>query len=111
MLTGIFRRRWIELEQLDLEARLGSFERKRDVLSLHIRHAHVSRRRTAVDRQDVLLPEAEELEELDRGRSVRHREGYMIGIADRRHHLPPLLVDRTDNGAFCYPSSLTLEFP
>src|SRR5262245_48339273 len=81
VLTGIFRRRWIELEQLDLEARLGAFECKRDVLSLHIRHAHVSRRRTTIDRHDVLL----ELEEFDRGRSVRHREGYMIGVADHRH--------------------------
>src|SRR5262249_23948683 len=59
MLTGILRRAGIELEQLDLEARLGSFERKRDVLSLHVRLAHVSCRRAAIDHGDVSLPEAQ----------------------------------------------------
>src|SRR5215475_9675857 len=78
MLTRILWRSWIEFKQLNLETRLGSFERKRDVLSLHVRHAHVSCRRTIIDHRDVLLPEAQDLEELDRSRGVRHRDGYMI---------------------------------
>jgi hypothetical protein len=94
VLTRIFRRPWIELEQLDLEARLGSFECKRDVLSLHIRHAHVSRRRTTIDSHDVLLPEAKELEEFDRGRSVRHREGYDRGCGPTSSS--PSIVGRPD---------------
>ena len=47
----------------DLEVRLGSFEYKRDVLSAHVRHTHVPRRRATIDHRDVLLPEAKELEE------------------------------------------------
>src|SRR5262245_7475458 len=84
-LAWIVRRSWIKLEQLDLEARLGSFEYKRDVLSFHVRHAHVLRRRATVDHRDVLLPEAKEFEELDRGRCVRHCDGYMIGVAYHLH--------------------------
>src|SRR5262249_31720802 len=90
VLARIVRRPRIELEQLDLEARHRSLECKRDVLSPHVRHAHVSRRRTTIDRRDVLLPEAEELEELDRGRSVRYRDGYVIDVAD--HHPHPSIV-------------------
>jgi hypothetical protein len=86
VLTRIVRWPRIEFEQLDLEVRLGAFEYKRDVLSLHVRHAHVLRRRTTIDYRDVLLTEAEEREELDCGRTVRHRNGYMIGVADQRHH-------------------------
>src|SRR5215475_10499367 len=85
MLTRIVRRSWIELEQLNLEARLGSFERQRDVLSLHVRHAHVSCRRTTIDQRDVLLPEAQDLEELDRSGCVRDRNGYMVWIAEYPH--------------------------
>jgi hypothetical protein len=81
VLTYIGRWHWFEFEQLDLEARLGSFEYKRDVASLHIRHAHISRRRTIIDHCDVLLPEAQNFEEFDCGRSIRHRDGYMVGIA------------------------------
>ena len=75
-----------KLEQLNLESRLGSFERKRDVLSLHVRHAHVSCRRTTIDRRQVLLPEAQDLEELDGSRGIRHRDGYLIGVAEHPHH-------------------------
>src|SRR5262249_38383002 len=71
---------------------LRPFECKRDVLSPHVRHAHVWR--TTIDHRDVLIPEAEELEELDRSRSVRHRDGYVIGVADTVI-IPPSLVDRT----------------
>src|SRR5438477_12608303 len=86
MLAWVVRRLWIELEQLDLEVRLGSFEYKRDVLSAHVRHTHVPRRRATIDHRDVLLPEAKELEELDRGLGVRHCDGYMIGVANYQHH-------------------------
>src|SRR5215472_12239782 len=94
MLSRILWRSGIELEQLNLEVRLGSFEHKRDVLSLHVRHAHVSCRRTTIDHRDVLLPEAQNLEELDRGRGIRDRNGYMIGIAEYPHY-PPILIDLT----------------
>jgi hypothetical protein len=88
VLTRIVRWPWIEFKQLDLEVRVGAFEHKRDVLSPHARHAHVSRRRTTIDHLDVLLTEAEELEKLDSGRTVRHRDGYVIGVANYLHDLP-----------------------
>ena len=87
MFTRIIRRTRIELEQLDLEVRLGSFECECDVLGLHVRHAHVSSRLTTVDRRDVLGSEAEQREELDRARRVRHRDGYVIGVAQHCRRL------------------------
>ena len=57
---------WVELEQLNLELRFGSFESERDVLRLHVRHAHVAGGGSAVDYRDVILSEAKEREELDR---------------------------------------------
>jgi hypothetical protein len=41
----------------------------------------------AIDHRDVLLPEANKLEELDRSRSVRDCDGHMIGVANHQHHL------------------------
>jgi hypothetical protein len=41
----------------DLEPRIGSFEGERDVLGLHVRHAHVLGRDTAIDRRDAFVPE------------------------------------------------------
>ena len=70
VLAWIIARRRVELEELDLETGFGSLERERDVLRLHVRHAHVLRRFAAVDRRDMSLSEAEQLEEVDRFRRV-----------------------------------------
>jgi hypothetical protein len=67
MFTWILRWGWIERKQLDFEVMLSCVENKRDVLSLHVRHAHVPhvpRRRAAIDQGDVLLPEVKELRNL-----------------------------------------------
>ena len=82
-LLGSLRWHRVELQELDLEAGLAALEHERDVLGLHVRHAHVPRRRATVDRRDVALLEAEELEELDRGHGVGHRDGHVVGVA---HH-------------------------
>ena len=37
-----------------------------------------------IDRRDVLLLEAEELEEADRARGVDHRDRHMIRVAEHR---------------------------
>ena len=42
VLIRIVGRVWIDVEQLDLKARLGSFECKRDVLSLDARSEHLA---------------------------------------------------------------------
>ena len=81
MLAGIRAWRRIELEQLDLEVWVGSFEDERDVLRLHVRHAHVLRRDAAVDRQDVLLLESEQCEELDGSCRIRHGDRDVIRVA------------------------------
>ena len=78
----------VELEQLDLETRIRSLECEGDVLRFHARHAHVPGGKAAVDRRDVLLPEAEEREELDRRASIGHRDSNMIRIEE---HLRPLI--------------------
>ena len=71
---------WVELEQLDLEMRIGSFEDEGDVLRFHARHAHVSGGRAAVDRRDVTLFEAKQREELDRRASVCYGDRDVIRI-------------------------------
>src|SRR5689334_3648508 len=90
MLTWIIRGARIELKQLDLETRLGAFERKRDVLRLHVRHAHVLRGRAAVDDRDVLFLETQQLEERKRALGVRHGDRDMIEIAHDHRRLPRL---------------------
>ena len=90
--------------------RLGPDEDERDVLRLHVRHAHVVRRGTAVDRRDVLLLEAEQREELDRTRRVHHRDGHMIRVAE--HRRPLCIVGRPDGRCRCRrPSRHTLPRP
>src|SRR5206468_1218731 len=70
----------LELEQLDLEMRIRSFEHESDVLRLHVRHAHVAGGNAAVDRRDVILSETKEREELDRRAGVGHCDRNMIRI-------------------------------
>src|SRR4030095_4159666 len=70
----------VELEQLDLEMRIRSFECEGDVLRFHARHAHVPGGKATVDRRDVILSETKEREELDRRAGVCHRDSNMIRI-------------------------------
>ncbi len=52
------------------------------MLRFHARHTHVPGRKAAVDRRDVLFPEAEEREELDRRASIGHRDSNVIRIEE-----------------------------
>jgi hypothetical protein len=53
--TRIGPRVGVELEQLDLERRIRSFECEGDVLRFHARHAHVPGGKATVDRRDVIF--------------------------------------------------------
>jgi len=52
------------------------------VLRFHGRHAHVPGGRATIDRQDMLLAEAEECEEGDRRFGVGDRNGNVIRIEE-----------------------------
>ena len=69
-------------EQLDLEARVRTFEHQRAVLGLDAGHAHVGVEGAAGDDHRLLLAKAEQGEELQAGRGIADGDGDVIDIPD-----------------------------